>query len=173
MGDVGSAQFLVFWVWIGGGAGIGFSSNRTKVGFFVLGCNFFQWDFSLKFAVWGKKAYKSKTFFDILCHNLPDSKNNPNKCLTNSICIVTNHNSSQHKQELFMKNTKNTEKTKKVKNQEYRSLWTTVLKKDINETSLPSKEIDKTIKYIKDNNIDIYKIPPEVEELLKIFRPKY
>ena len=52
------------------------------------------------------------------------------------------------------------------------SLWTTTLE-DIDKVPFPTdQEIKETIKYIKDNNIDINKPIPEVERLRKIFEPK-
>ena len=74
-----------------------------------------------------------------------------------------------------MKKTKNTEKTKstkKVKKQEYRSLWTTVFDKGMNESAFPAEVIDKAIKDLENNKIDFSKPVPEIERLLKIFRPK-
>ena len=52
------------------------------------------------------------------------------------------------------------------------SLWTTTLA-DMDETSLPPhQDIEKAIKDIKDNNIDINKSVPEIERLKKIFEPQ-
>ena len=62
-------------------------------------------------------------------------------------------------------------KSKKFKNQEYRSLGTTVCDKGMNESALPDGFEDKAIKYVKDNNIDIYETPPEIKELIEIFNP--
>ena len=72
-----------------------------------------------------------------------------------------------------MKKTKNTEKiksTKKVKKQEYRSLWTTVFDKGMNESALPAGVVDKILKNKK--KIDFSKPTPEIERLLKIFSSK-
>ena len=52
------------------------------------------------------------------------------------------------------------------------SLWTTTLK-DIDKASLPSeKDIEKALKHIKNNDIDVDRPNPEVEKLKKIFEPK-
>ena len=59
----------------------------------------------------------------------------------------------------------------KVKTQKP-SLWTTTIE-DMDESFLPtSEEIKKTIQHIKDNNIDINKPVPEIEEMMKMFKPQ-
>ena len=63
------------------------------------------------------------------------------------------------------------EKSKKTKNQDYRSLWTAVFEKGMNKSALTDEVVDKAIKYVKDNNIDIYKPTPEIKRLIKIFNP--
>ena len=62
------------------------------------------------------------------------------------------------------------EKSKKVKKQEYGSLWTTVFDKGMNESALPAEVVDKIIKNKK--KIDFSKPSPEIERLLKIFSSK-
>ena len=58
----------------------------------------------------------------------------------------------------------------KVKKQ--KSLWTSTLE-DADETALPTdQDIEEAIKHINDNNIDIHKPAPEIEDLVKIFEPK-
>ena len=52
------------------------------------------------------------------------------------------------------------------------SLWTTTIE-DMDESFLPtSEEIKKAVKYIKDNKIDINKPVPEIEEMMKMFKPQ-
>ena len=61
-------------------------------------------------------------------------------------------------------------KPNKVKNQKS-SLWTTTLE-DIDKNALPKKQVEKAIKHIKENDIDINKPAPEIEKLAKIFKPE-
>ena len=52
------------------------------------------------------------------------------------------------------------------------SLWTTTLE-DLDKASLPTdQDIEKAIQHIKDNDIDINKPAPEIEDLAKIFKPE-
>ncbi len=61
--------------------------------------------------------------------------------------------------------------SEKAKNQRS-SLWTTTLA-DMDESFLPThQEIEKAIQHIKDNNIDINKPAPEIEEMAKMFKPQ-
>ena len=53
------------------------------------------------------------------------------------------------------------------------SLWTTTLEDIDKHFSFSEKEIKEAVKKVKDKKIDIYKPVPEVEELKKIFEPKY
>ena len=60
----------------------------------------------------------------------------------------------------------------KAEKNQRQSLWTTTLTDTDRASLLTDQEIEKAIKHIKDNDIDINKPAPEIEDLAKIFKPE-